>query len=212
MCTILVQSETLPAEKRSRKDSQAEVDKLMEYDRKLSEPFTREELQKIFSKEWESSISIFMKFSLQSELYATYLLLNEEEKQLVEALDLTPLKTDTLPVDLQPDLSNEDKRRKLKADLLNSDYTPGYRNSSGHIYVWLDTGCYCKSKKQGFYYVRYHNSILEHHGFGCYSTAYAHPALVVQKSKLRPDQIKFMERLRQETIADAKEAGLIAEF
>ena len=32
MCTILLQSETLPAEKRSRKDSQAEVDKLMEYD------------------------------------------------------------------------------------------------------------------------------------------------------------------------------------
>ena len=72
MCTILTQSETLPAEKRSCKDSQAEVDKLMEYDRKLSEPFTREELQKIFSKEWESLISIFMKFSLQSELYATY--------------------------------------------------------------------------------------------------------------------------------------------
>ena len=201
MCTILTQSETLPAEKRSRKDSQAEVDKLMEYDRKLAEPFTREELQKIFSKEWESSISIFMKFSLQSELYATYLLLNEEEKQLVEALDLTPLKTNTLPVDLQPDLSNEDKRRQLKADLLNSDYTPGYRNSSGHIYVWLDTGCYCKSTKSGFYYVRYYNSIFQYYDS---TPAYAHPVLVVQKNKLRPDQIEFMERLRQETIADAK--------
>ena len=206
MCTILVQSETLPAEKRSRKDSQTEVDRLMEYDRKLSEPFTREELQKIFNKERESSISIFMKFSLQSELYATYLLLNEEEKQLVEALDLTPLKTNTLPVDLQPDLSNEDKRRKLKAELLASDHSLCFwkRGASGHIYVWLDTGCYCESKKKGFYYVRYHNSILEHHGFGCYSTAYAHPALVVQKSKLRPDQIEFMERLRQETIADTQ--------
>ena len=205
MCTILLQSETLPAEKRSRKASQAEVDKLMEYDRKLSEPFTREELQKIFNKEWESSISIFMKFSLQSELYATYLLLNEEEKQLVEALDLTPLKTDTLPVDLQPDLSNEDKRRQLKAELLASDHSLCFwkRGASGHIYVWLDTGCYCESKKKGFYYVRYHNSILE----GC-STAYAHPALVVQKSKLRPDQIEFMERLCQETIADAKREGI----
>ena len=50
MCTMLLQSETLPAEKRSRKDSQAEVDKLMEYDRKLSEPFTREELQKILAE------------------------------------------------------------------------------------------------------------------------------------------------------------------
>ena len=204
MCTILTQSETLPAEKRSHKDSQAAVDKLMEYDRKLSEPFTREELQEIFSQKLESSISIFFKFSFQSELYATYLLLNDEEKKIVEELELTPPKTDTLPIDLEPLLSNEDKRRQLKADLLNSDYTPGCRNSSGHIYVWMDTGCYCKSTKNGFYYVRYHNSILEHHGLGCYSTAYAHPALVVQKSKLRPDQVEFMERLRQETIADSQ--------
>lgn len=51
MCTILLQSETRPAEKRSSKDSQAEVDKLMEYDRQLSEPFTREELQRIFDRE-----------------------------------------------------------------------------------------------------------------------------------------------------------------
>ena len=58
MCTILLQSETLPAEKRSRKDSQAEVDKLMEYDRKLSEPFTREELQKIFGRERLGNTSI----------------------------------------------------------------------------------------------------------------------------------------------------------
>ena len=200
MCTILIESETLPAEKRSSKDSQAAVDKLMVYDRKLAEPFTGEELQKIFSKEWESSTSIFFKFSLQSELYADYMLLNDEEKKIVEELDLIPPETDTLPIDLEPHLSNEDKRRQLKADLLNSDYTPGYRNSSGHIYVWLDTGCYCKSKKRGFYYVRYYNSILECSGNGCYSTAYAHPALVVQKSKLRPDQIEFMERLRQETI------------
>ena len=203
MCTILVQSETLPAEKRSCKDSQAAVDKLMEYDRKLSEPFTREELQKIFNKEWESSISIFMKFSLQSELYATYLLLNEEEKKIVEELELTPPKTDTLPIDLEPHLSNEDKRRQLKADLLNSDYTPGCRNSSGHIYVWLDTGCYCKSTKSGFYYVRYYTSILQCYG-NTYSTAYAHPVLVVQKHKLRLDQVEFMERLRQETIADTQ--------
>ena len=201
MCTILVQLETLPAEKRSHKDSQAAVDKLMEYDRKLSEPFTREELQNIFSQKLESSISIFFMFSFQSELYATYLLLNDEEKQLVEELELTPPKTDTLPIDLEPHLSNEDKRRQLKADLLNSDYTPGYRNSSGHIYVWLDTGCYCKSKKKGFYYVRYYNSIFQYYDN---STAYAHPVLVVQKNKLRPDQIEFMERLRQETIADAQ--------
>ena len=50
----------------------------------------------------------------------------------------------------------------------------------------------------------YHNSILEHHSFGCDSTAYAHPVLAVQKNKLRPDQVEFMERLRQATIADAE--------
>ena len=79
MCTILLQSETLPAEKRSRKDSQAEVDKLMEYDRKLSEPFTREELQKIFNKEPMEISSISKSFSslLSAELYADYLLLTD---------------------------------------------------------------------------------------------------------------------------------------
>ena len=208
MCTILLQSETLPAEKRSRKASQAEVDKLMEYDRKLSEPFTREELQKIFGRERLGNTSISKSFSslLSAELYADYLLLTDSEKEIVDDLGLTPPRTDTLPVDLQPDLSNEDKRRKLKAELLASDHSLCFwkRGASGHIYVWLDTGCYCESKKKGFYYVRYHNSILEHHVLGCYSTAYAHPALVVQKNKLRPDQIKFMERLRQETIADAQ--------
>ena len=205
MCTILLQSETLPAEKCSRKESQAKVDQLMEYDRKLSEPFTREELQRIFSKEHIETTSIFKTLSplLSAGLYADYLLLTDSEKEIVEDLGLTPQKTNPLPINLQSSLSNEDKRRQLKADLLSSDYKPWNRNSSGHIYVWLDTGCYCKSKNKGFYYVRYHNSILQCYG-SHYSTAYAHPVLVVQKSKLRPDQIEFMERLRQETIADAK--------
>ena len=131
------------------------------------------------------------------------MLLNDEEKKIVEELELTPAKTAFN--DLQPNLSLSDKRRQLKADLLNSNYTPGCRNSSGHIYVWLDTGCYCKSKKRGFYYVRYYNSILQCYG-NTYSTAYAHPVLVVQKHKLRPDQVEFMERLRQETIADAQKS------
>ena len=208
MCTILLQSETLPAEKRSRKTSQAEVDKLMEYDRKLSEPFTREELQKIFCRERLGNTSISKIFSslLSAELYADYLLLTDSEKEIVNDLGLTPPRTDSLLEDLQQKLCPEDRRRQLKAELLASDHSLCFwkRGASGHIYVWLDTGCYCESKKKGFYYVRYHNSILEHHGLGCYSTAYAHPALVVQKSKLRPDQIEFMERLCQETIADAQ--------
>ena len=36
MCTIMFYRETLPAEKRSREDSQKAVDRLMEYDRQLS--------------------------------------------------------------------------------------------------------------------------------------------------------------------------------
>ncbi|MBR4666303.1 MAG: hypothetical protein IKO93_20725, partial [Lentisphaeria bacterium] len=51
MCTIMFYRETLPAEKRSREDSQKAVDRLMEYDRQLSEPFTREELRKLFTPE-----------------------------------------------------------------------------------------------------------------------------------------------------------------
>ena len=41
MCTIMTFRETLPAEKRSVKASQQAVDRLMEYERKLSEPFHR---------------------------------------------------------------------------------------------------------------------------------------------------------------------------
>ena len=36
MCTIMIQRETLPAEKRSRKASQEAVDKLMAYDKELA--------------------------------------------------------------------------------------------------------------------------------------------------------------------------------
>ena len=206
MCTILLQSETLPAEKRSRKDSQAEVDKLMEYDRKLSEPFTREELQKIFDRERLGNTSISKYCDTSAiERYIDYTLLTDAEKEIVDDLGLTPPKPDTLPEDLHQKLCLDDRRRQLKAELLASDHSLCFwkLGASGHIYVWLDTGCYCESKKKGFYYVRYHNSIFQCYG-NTYSTAYAHPALVVQKNKLRPDQIEFMERLRQETIADAK--------
>ena len=36
------------------------------------------------------------------------------------------------------------------------------------------------------------------------STAYAHPALIVQKNKLRPDQVEYMERKCRETFDAAK--------
>ena len=139
MCTIMFYRETLPAEKRSREDSQEAVDRLMEYDRQFSAGPS----------------------------------------------------------------SDEDSR---KAPLFE-DQPYGISSApwgrGGPVYVWLDNMNYC-SEKKGFYYVRYHNSILECHRRGCYSTAYAHPVLVVQKNKLRPDQVEYMERKCRETLEDSR--------
>ena len=66
----------------------------------------------------------------------------------------------------------------------------------GRIYVWLDRACYGNSIGNGFYYVRDH-PLREH-----YSTAYDSPSLIVAKSKLRPEQIEFMERKCEETRRD----------
>ena len=51
MCTILLESETLPAEQRSRNDTQKAVDQLMEYERRLTAPFDQEELTVFLKKE-----------------------------------------------------------------------------------------------------------------------------------------------------------------
>ena len=48
MSSIMLFPETLPAEKRSVDASRLAVDRLMEYDRNLSEDFTVEELRKLF--------------------------------------------------------------------------------------------------------------------------------------------------------------------
>ena len=89
----------------------------------------------------------------------------------------------------------------MKADVLAAYFSRG--DNSGEIYVWLDNMNYAP-EKTGFYYVRYHNSLLAYYGHGCYSTAYAHPVLVVQKSKLRPDQVEYMERKCRETLEDSR--------
>ena len=73
------------------------------------------------------------------------------------------------------------------------------QRGTGKIYVWLDSMCFGNSSKKGFYYVRWHNSMLDCGWGGFVSTAYGHPALIVQKNKLRPDQIEYMERKCQET-------------
>ena len=197
MCTILLEDETLPAKKRSRQDSQKAVDDLMERDRKLAAAFTKEELEKLFGKK-TGSLSVALHSWENRERRADYLLLTEEEKKIVDELGLTP----AFPAEETPDAppsgtAAEKRRRQMKAEVLFADSFSFRDECSGEIHVWLDNGNYCETREKGFYYVRYRNSILDG-----YTTAYAHPVLVVQKSKLRPDQIEFMERKRAATIAD----------
>ena len=210
MCTILLEPETLSAEKLSREDSQKAVDKLMARDRSFDEPFTREELQKLFGKENE-------RFDQIRQQLDDYQLLTDREKKIVEELGLTP-KESEIPtpqshffegflrqiMEEYADLPLEKKRRQMKADVLDERFRYYERGeNSGEIYVWLDNMNYA-SEKPGFYYVRYHNSILACHR-GHYSTAYAHPVLVVQKSKLRPDQVEYMDRKCRETLEESKQ-------
>lgn len=70
---------------------------------------------------------------------------------------------------------------------------------AGDIFVWFDRACYGNGGK-GFYYVRFHS------GRSWHCSAYDRPTLIVKKSKLRPDQIAFMERKCRETEEEAQEA------
>lgn len=201
MCTVMFYRETLPAEKRSRENSQKAVDQLMAYDRQLSEPFNREELRKLFTPE-ESLCKTTM-------IRGNYKLLTDEEKAIVEELGLTPKPGETISRmrdDSNQPQSVEDLRREMKAGLIDTPSFDGRLgfclswDHTGHIYVWLDGMSFGNSKKTGFYYVRWYNSILDCHG-GMVSTAYGHPALIVQKSKLRSDQVEYMDRKCRETLA-----------
>ena len=80
MCTILLEPETLPAEKRSIKDSQKAVDELIGRDHSFDEPFSREELLKLFKKEHDDGL--FKNWRLRRQL-DDYQLLTEQEKQIV---------------------------------------------------------------------------------------------------------------------------------
>lgn len=68
---------------------------------------------------------------------------------------------------------------------------------AGDIFVWFDRACYGNGGK-GFYYVRFHS------GRSWLCTAYDRPVLIVKKSKLRPDQVAFMERKCRETEEEAR--------
>ena len=76
---------------------------------------------------------------------------------------------------------------------------------AGNIFVWFDRACYGNGGK-GFYYVRFHSC----RSWCC--TAYDHPALIVKKSKLRPDQVAFMEHKCRETEEDARKIPEQQEF
>ena len=207
MCTIMTFRETLPAEKRSATASQQAVDRLMEYERKLSEPFTEKELQKIFSCGALSR-------------HEEYELLTSDEKRLVAELGLTPQEPTRTESDSAPLLyvsktktaaepadppSVEERRRRLKAQVLKAPIFDGHPYGfasalwKNGIYVWLDNRSFGNSDKTGFYYVRYQLSML---AWG--TTAYAHPVLIVQKNKLRSDQVEYMERKCRETLESAQ--------
>ena len=202
MCTVMFFRETLPAEKRSVRDSQKAVDRLMEYDRALSAPFSREELKKVFSEE-----------CLRPEYrQADYGSLTEDERRIVASLGLTlePPRSGHAPRLAEDEAvkppSREARRRAIKARLIETPHfdgsSGGFSRATGEIHVWLDGMSFGNSDRKGFYYVRWYNSLLDCWPGGFVSTAYGHPALIVQKNKLRPDQIDYMERKCRETLTE----------
>ena len=197
MSTILGYPEHLPAEKLSKADTQMMVDQLMEFDNLLSQPFTRDDLQKLFSKK--------SCFSFSSEDYSA---LTGSEKEILAELniipEITPEKNSLFSrsLEIAEELSPVDRHRQMKSRCVAVPQFEAYNNAipnggrwytksydSGKICVWLDSS----SEHKGFYYVRWQKSMLA--GF---TTAYKHPVLIVQKSKLRPDQIEYMERKCEE--------------
>lgn len=192
--------ETLPAEKRSVEDSRLAVDWLMEYDRKLAEDFTVEELRKLFLPD----------DSWRRPAPENYFALTDAEKLVVAALGFTPPEVSPDAVAELDERDVADRRRRMKSDVIEKpilDYG-GFGSwhrsfyGGGQICVWLDNMCFGNSNKTGFYYVRDQLSML----WGG-TTAYAHPLLIVQKKKLRPDQIEYMERKCRETRAAAERAA-----
>ena len=224
--------ETLPAEKRSVRDSRKAVELLMEYDRKLSGGFSKRELRKLFLADdhdrpvWHGNVR------------DNYLALTDSEKRVLGTLGFAPPEATDDGPDTKPDGINiTDQRRRMKAALIDPpdipavvDFMPPLarepedasakrmlrvlrteiRSSwerNGKIYVWLDSmrfrdylGLDGDSDKKGFYYVRCHNSINCVGPFGIgVLTLYGHPVLIVQKNKLRPDQVEYLEHKCRET-------------
>ena len=232
MSTVMFYPETLPAEKRSVEDSRKAVDLLMEYDRKLSEGFSKRELRKLFlADDHDRPV-------LHGNVRESYLALTESEKRILDTLGFAPPEATHDSSDTKPDVINiTDQRRRMKAALIEPpdipavvDFMPPlaqepedasakrvpralrteWRSTwerNGKIYVWLDSmrfrdylGLDGDSDKKGFYYVRCHNSMNCVGPFGVGVTSgYGDPVLIVQKNKLRSDQVEYMERKCRET-------------
>ncbi len=125
MCSIITKDETEDARNATAEEAQAQVDLLMEYDRKLK------------------------------------------------------------------NVADNQERLKIEPPRFGMRYSRSYG-----LFVWFDTMNFCSSRHKGFYYVRYQNSMLADNGM---STAYEHPAVVIEKSKLPPQQVEFMEMKCTET-------------
>ena len=101
------------------------------------------------------------------------------------------------------DPESRERRRRHLAELKARGISPEWHPSEnafqraiegdGNVYVWLDNWCFGNSPK-GFYYVRFILAMKDP-----FSTTYNNPVLIVQKRKLRPDQVDFMERKCEET-------------
>lgn len=155
----------------------------------LSEPFTREELMELFAPTETCGSK------------ADYDALTDPEKAIVAELgSVPPQKSDGAMhrgvfADLFPSVgaSFPDRRRRMKASLVKCPFFG--MEDTGCVYVWSDGTC--ADTSSGFYYVRGRLNMFA--AFG--STAYQCPALIVKKSKLRPDQVKYMEHKCRETRA-----------
>ena len=190
MCTLLTMDETAIARERSIEDTRKDVDKLIAFDRKLSEPFTRKELKELFS---ETGFQLYFLYTSPREI------LNEDELKIVSELGVDSLKLrGFLERENHENVNVPQERRWLKAQFVAAPHFHGYGSAhfkqSDNIRVARVSCRDQRSRKREYYFVRYRKSI------SCvFTTAYEYPDLVVERNKLRPDQVAYMERKCKES-------------
>ncbi len=168
------------------------------------------------------------KLEMAEELWSRYQLMTEEEKSILAELNLTPVQPperkhrpafstfrpsfmrmfpffDRTDAEGSP-MYTEKARLRIKMDFVKKPDFPEYSlspsdswDNTGHIYVWQDNCNGCESEQNEFYYVRYQLPKQSDD-----TTEHTHPELVVEKMKLRPDQVEYMKRKCQETIEASK--------